>query len=236
MAEIALPTKGIQDQIDSRVLDILNKVNQKNTSKTIKRIVFKANGTLQIPSGVNVVYVTGCGGGGAGGVGGKDAFYIGGNGKATSIGNLLTLAGGEGGGGSALPSTSNLSIFGGQGGGNSGQSGESVFKLGNSLMDHLSSVGDGGNCGPFFGGRKFVNYTSPKAVRNGNTGCGGAGALNNSANDGIAAGGGGGEWVQDMPVSVTPLTNYAVTIGSGGIATSPAGNGGDGYLQIYWWE
>lgn len=237
MPEIALPTKTIQDRIDARVLEILNKVNT-GVGKTLRRRRYVSNGTFVVPSGVTEVFITG-GGGGGGGASMINASVAPSNGLlggTTRFGNLLALNGGTGGTGAVVFSNHAP----GEAGGAGGEAGKYAINYAASGNNIIS--GDGGNSGPYFGGRGTQRYVASKRfLYHGGWCSGGAGASNNVS---FCAGGGGGDYVEKYPLTVTPLTTYNITIGQGGaggatgsgVDTVYAGNGGQGIMFVEWWQ
>lgn len=231
---------GKSDQIKQGVDNISAQIANKNTGKVLKSKTYTTNGTFTVPAGVTEVYITGGGAGGGGGTSDSINSQSGYSGSPTSFGNLLTLSGGGGGG--ALPN--NGSTPGGSPGGPGGESGGCGFTV-NGLK-----FGNGGNSGPYFGGRaqdvanNLVNALI-KGSRNGGYCSGGAAANYTTQGVGVAGGGGGGDFVYRRNVSVTPSTTITVTIGTGGAGGRPVpnqnfegdgGTGGNGILTVEWWE
>lgn len=218
MPEISLPTKTVQDIIKQTTDQILAAVNAKNTSKILRKKVFTTNGVFNVPSGVTEVLITG---GGAGGGGSSAPTSSGADGTDTLFGTLLTLKGGKG-----ANYTGSLFIPGAPGG-NGGQAGHPVD------TDSFTTA-RGGNSGFFFGGSGAQANFAVADVRNGNYCSGGAGYATGQSQ---GAGGGGGEFVRQLPVAVTPLTAIPVTLGVGGAGGNLlAGKGGNGWLAVEWWE
>lgn len=86
-----------------------------------------------------------------------------------------------------------------------------------------------------WGGGGFSPFSPPNAK--GSLGSGGGSGQS-------VPGGGAGDYVYKQPLTVTPNTSYAITIGMGGLGAvhlgtpvTPDGqNGGPGYMLIEWWE
>ncbi|WP_107924354.1 hypothetical protein [Lysinibacillus parviboronicapiens] len=216
------------NQIKQNVENVSTQIANKNTSKVLKSKTYTSNATFTVPAGITEVYITG--GGGGGGNGDTVVSKNGSSGGATSFGSLLTLSGGAGGiGGNFDPGTG----VGGAAGGPGGQNGESDGYVNGQSR---SWYGKGGDSGPYFGG---ITAPYPKyvvAARNGGYCSGGAGGAQGHG-FWYAGGGGGGDFVYDRPVSVTPLSNISITIGTGGAAGGPhSGTGGNGILTVKWWE
>ncbi len=148
----------------------------------------------------------------------------------TGVTEVYLTGGGAGGGGakdgnpggSGGPTSfgSLLTIPGGGGAGSGGSlpggpgGGQGGFSVSN-------SGGIGGSSGWYKGGesRAIAPYC-----------CGGGGAT-------AGWGGGGGHFVIDYPVTVTPSTSIAITIGVGGKGGDLGGApGGSGILTVKWWE
>ncbi|WP_339262781.1 hypothetical protein [Lysinibacillus sp. FSL K6-3209] len=193
---------------------------------------YTSNGTFIVPAGVTEVYITG--GGAGGGSADSQVMSVGSSGTPTSFGNLLTLSGG--GGGSTILGAANSA--GGMPGGNGGQAGTC------SLSASGFRLGNGGKSGPYFGGivqnipSNYVSVAIMKS-RDGGYCSGGAGSNYTSAEVGSAAG--GGDFVYNYPITVTPLSTIVVTIGIGGLGGNNqshgrVGNGGNGILTVKWWE
>lgn len=222
MPEISLPTKSVQDIIKQTTDQILAAVNAKNTSKILRKKVFTTNGVFNVPSGVTEVLITGGGAGGGGtSVPAAGTKLSGAAGTDTEFGSLLTLKGGKGGGlvGDVL--------IPGAPGGPGGEAGHPVD------VDSFTT-GKGGNSGFFFGGLGAEAIFSLPDVRNGNY-CAGGAAFTVTQRQG--GGGGGGEFVRQLPVAVTPLTEITVKLGVGGAGGNLlAGKGGNGWLAVEWWE
>jgi|GEM_PF-2234983 len=227
---------GKSDQIKQGVDNISNQIANKNAGKVLKSKTYTTNGTFTVPAGVTEVYITGGGAGGGGGSGDSQEISMGGSGTPTSFGNLLTLSGG--GGGSAILGPAGSA--GGMPGGSGGQAGIC------SLSASGFRFGNGGNSGPYFGGiaqnipSNYVSVVIMKS-RDGGYCSGGAGSNYTSAEVGSASGGGGGDFVYDYPITVTPLSTIVVTIGVGGLGGNNqshgrGGNGGNGILTVKWWE
>lgn len=226
MPEINLPTAVKQDQIKTKVDSIDTRVININTKldtvgKRLRARVFTSNGTFLVPPGVTEVYLTGGGGGGAGGSP-SSTYQSANSGGTTSFGNLKSISGGRGG------SSGGPEGFGGLSGGPGGSNGQSGAKL-----DVENKSGDGGNSGPYTGG-----YGAKKGTRSSpGQYCSGGGGTEAGDVAFCPGGGGGGDFIYDFPVTVTPGTTINVTIGSAG--NSPYGglaNGGSGILTVKWWE
>jgi len=221
MPEISLPTKTVQDIIKQTTDQILAAVNAKNTSKILRKRVFISNGIFNVPSGVTEVLITG-GGAGGGGVSIPNAStrLPGSDGGNTTFGTLLTINGGKG--ATFYDSMGTPGASGGPGG-ESGHWGGSTEVGG----------GHGGDSGFFFGGR---DAEAPIALANRSpVYCGGGAGYTTVARH--SAGGGGGAFVYQLPVAVTPLTAIQVTLGVGGVGGNTlAGKGGNGWLAVEWWE
>lgn len=240
MPEIALPTKLTQDQIKTIVDQILVQVNQKNTSKTKRSLTFTSDTTWNVPNGVTEIYVTGGGGGGSGsaavanttGIKGRDGTDT----VLTNGVNVLRIKGGKG-GELATASVYSSTENGGSAGGSGGQPGglAETVNNGNNIVNR---GGDGGNSGPYFGGR-YTSYAGSTSYRNGNHCSGGAGyqplAINVFSN-----GGGGAEFIYNKSFQVTPLSALSVVVGKGGDPVTSggyfSGSGGNGIVTIEWWE
>jgi len=223
--------KTTTDVTKTGVDNINTQIANKNVGKVMKSMTFTSSGTFYVPAGVTEVYITGGGAGGGGGFkSSSDSGLMGGTGGATSFGNLLTLSGGSGGTGQA----NNLNLQTGRKGGPGGQDGEPSLVY----ATNVNKAGNGGNSGPYFGGRGFVHNISMTANFHGGY-CSGGGGSNQGTND-YATGGGGGDFVYKRLVTVNPLSVIPITIGIGGIgAGNPlpvAGNGGNGILTVEWWE
>lgn len=242
MPEISLPTKLTQDQIKTIVDQILLQVNQKNTSRIKRSLTFTADGVWNVPNGVTEIYVTGGGGGGSGSSPNStsSANTKGNDGTDTILTNgvnTLRLKGGKGGevaGAAPFSSTET----GGNAGGNGGQAGRVATV---SIFNNNSYVsgGDGGNSGPYFGGR-YSSFQGASASKNGNYCSGGAGGQAFSQSF-YSNGGGGAEFVYNKTMRVTPLSELTITIGKGGesvvgTAGYHSGSGGNGIVTIEWWE
>lgn len=237
MPEISLPTKLTQDQIKTIVDQILVQVNQKNTSKTKRSLTFTTNSTWNVPSGVTEIYVTGGGGGGSGSAGANGATGTkgidGSDTVLTNGSNVLTIKGGKG-GEVATPSIGSSTFSGGSPGGDGGQAGEtSKPSLGSQVMG-----GDGGNSGPYYGGR-YSSFAGSSPYKNGNYCSGGSGAQA-VATTVFSNGGGGAEYIYNRRFQVTPLSALSIVIGKGGPSVTSggytSGSGGDGIVTIEWWE
>lgn len=182
------------------------------------RTTFTASGNLTIPAGVTQVIVTGqaAGGGGGGSTDGGDGgdLTFGPNGGAV----VLTLGGGKKG----TARSGSTPGAGGPGGGSgltqgeSGRSGQSLSNAGgvvpDNICDALGGQGGSGMFGELGGG-----------------GHGGAGTNRTAAGGG---GGGAGEQCFRYPITVTPSTQYDVTIGSVGSAGTGASAGKGGFFVV----
>ncbi len=237
MPEIALPTKGTQDQIKTTVDTILVQVNNKTAGKTLQRRYYLANGVFTPPAGVTEVFVTGCGGGGSGAVAVNSSTIINGIDGGNSAFGYLVIKGGKG--GRAHATDISLALP-GLPGGKGGQA-SAAIKYQSGLQTAFS---DGGDCGPHFGGRGS-HYGEMLVSKDGDYGSGGGAftALPVGANTGgFATGGGGSEYLDRMPVTVTPLSPLSIAIGSGGARAvssnglSVSGAGGPGYIIVEWWQ
>lgn len=201
--------------------------------KKPKSVVFTANGSFTVPAGVTEVFITGCGGGGSGGFSASSSvapYQDGNNGGPTQFGTLYGLSGGLGG---RATGTSPGSVPGGGRGGHGGQHGQSGYFAQDSGLEAL--CGDGGDCGPYRGGRACNSYGAGGLnVRDGDYGAGGAGG---NAYSYPAGGGGGAEYVERKMLTVLPGATYGILIGKGGkYPNTLSGNGGDGILIVEWWE
>lgn len=237
MPEIALPTKTTQDQIKTTVDNIATQVNQKNTSKTLRRQEFFTSGTFTPPSGVTEVWVTGCGGGGSGAVAIHDTEVVQGKDGQNSSFGVLVFEGGKGG---RAATTLFTGAYGGAAGGRGGQSAPQIT-FENNLITKCT---DGGNCGPHYGGRAS-HEPSYSVIKDGGFGSGGGASTAAPAsgkNGGFATGGGGADYGYRRRVTVTPLQAVTVTVGQGGARVANgagnhgAGGGGNGYIVVEWYQ
>ena len=178
--------------------------------------LFTASGTFTVPKGVDKVYLTGCGGGGAGYGGTTPTVTAGG---ATSFGSLLTLSGGGAGTATAQ----------GASGGFGGQKGWKIAQYYQSGgLDDNYYYNGGGDSLFGTGGR---SYSQPA------TGYGAGGGTNsNSVLAGDYGGGGGAQCTtMKQAISVIPGQTYTVTIGAGGTNNKiSALNGTAGFLLVEW--
>ena len=244
MAEIEkgyFPDKATQleikqgvEEVKRDINDISVKIENKNVGKVLKSKTFTENGIFTVPAGVTEVYITGGGAGGGGGAsqGGSSIAGAGGAGGITSFGSLLSLNGGAGG----IGSPGNLiDALGGVAGGPGGQPGQGPY---NNHGTGSFGAGNGGNSGPYHGG--YGAAAPSQASKNGGYCSGGGAAVAANSTTSVAGGGGGGDFVYDRKVTVTPLTDLPVTIGTGGSGFNAAGyvggKGGNGILTVKWWE
>ncbi|EON70447.1 hypothetical protein [Lysinibacillus sphaericus] len=216
-----------QEQLKQSVNNISTQINNKSVGKVLKSKVFTSNGTFTAPAGVTEVYVTGGGAGGSGGAWGNLLTTSGNAGGVTSFGNLLSLPGGSG--GAARPEGgigSIVSLPGGPGG-----------TAGKSNTENCN----GGSSGYYAGGTGINQVLSDSGRAGDGAYCAGGGGIVNGH------GGGGGHFVIDLNLAVTPGTQYVITIGRGGAgvqgrhssqtsSTYTSGKGGDGILTVKWWE
>lgn len=188
--------------------------------------------TAQIPEGVKSIYVTACGGGGAGGGSASYSVKKGGDGEATVIGDLITLAGGKGGGDDRTSSP-------GEGGGYGGyqeDGGNGVLGTGGKMPTGVSYPGGGGGGSLDNGG----NGGDGNKAGDGKRGGGGGGGGNNRSSNGYysAAGGSGAMAVLKRMFAVNGGQEIRIVVGCGGVQDSSAsykgGAGGDGYVKIEW--
>lgn len=197
-------------------------------------IEFSTPGTYaaQIPEGVKSIYVTACGGGGAGGGSASYSVKKGGDGEATVIGGLITLAGGKGGENARTSSP-------GEGGGYGGyqeDGGNGVLGTGGKMPTGVSYPGGGGGGSLGNGGYGGASYKAGDGKRGG----GGGGGGNNRSSNGYysAAGGSGAMAVLKRMFAVNGGQEIRIVVGRGGVQDSSAsyegGAGGDGYVKIEW--
>lgn len=179
---------------------------------TTTRTTFTASGNLTIPAGVTQVIVTGQapGGGGGGSTDGGDGgdLTFGPNGGAV----VLTLGGGKKG----TAYSSGTPGVGGVGGGTgfnqggAGENGQDKTDIGGGVNPSSYSNALGGRGGPGMFG---------------NLGGGGRGSDGTGLSGAAAGGGGAGEFTFRQVLTVTPSTQYDVTIGSVGTAGTTSGAG-----------
>lgn len=223
MPEINLPTKTTQDQIQQKVDDTNIKVTAMNNTlstigKKMRSRVYTANGTFVVPTGVTEVYLTGGGGGGGGGRFSASAPGVVSSGGITSFGTYKSITGG------GFGRNAGAGGYGGEPGGTGGQKGQGGLR-----KEFLNKSGDGGNSGPYYGGRGGMNDDLGSAGGY----CSGGGGQYGTSESVSAGGGGGADFIWDFPVTVTPGQSVNVVIGEGG----DGGNkGGKGILTIKWWE
>ena len=198
------------------------------------KVEFDTPGTYvaQIPKGVKFIYVTACGGGGAGGGSASYSVKKGGDGGATVIGGLITLAGGKGGEGGRTSSP-------GEGGGYGGyqeDGGNGVLGTGGKMPTSVSYPGGGGGGSLGNGGYGGGGYVAGDGKRGGGGGGGGNGRSSNGYYP--AAGGSGAMAVLKRMFAVNGGQEIRIVVGSGGVQDSSAsyggGAGGDGYVKIEW--
>lgn len=181
-------------------------------SGSVTRTTFTASGNLTIPAGVTQVIVTGqaAGGGGGGSTDGGDGgdLTFGPNGGAV----VLTLGGGKKG----TAYSSGTPGVGGVGGGTgfnqggAGENGQDKTDIGGGVNPSSYSNALGGRGGPGMFG---------------NLGGGGRGSDGTGLSGAAAGGGGAGEFTFRQVLTVTPSTQYDVTIGSVGTAGTTSGAG-----------
>lgn len=230
---------------------------------------FTTNGTLTVIHGGEVEYlVVGGGGAGGGGIGGgggggevatgtitistaqsitigaggapAGGWNDGGNGGASSLGSLVTAAGGAGGGGRARPGKAGAS--GGGGGGASGAGG--AGSVGGNGGNGISAGNYGGGGGGGAGGGNGANATTTKAGSGGagvtvwgtSYGAGGgagtgAGTLTNVGDEGGTSAGSGGTSTAGSAESA-PANRGGGGGGTGANATYNAGAGGSGVVIV----
>ena len=179
---------------------------------TVVRTTFTASGNLTTPAGVTQVTVTGqaCGGGGGGSTDGSDggAVTFGPNGGAA----VLTLAGGSKGTAYSGGTPGSGGAGGGSGvnKGQNGANGQDKTDIGGGVnpSSYNNALGGVGGSGMF-----------------GLLGSGGRGSDGTGLSGAAGGGGGAGEQCFRYPITVTPSTQYDVTIGSGGAAGTASGAG-----------
>lgn len=181
-------------------------------SSSATRTTFTASGNLTIPAGVTQVIVTGqaAGGGGGGSTDGGDGgdLTFGPNGGAV----VLTLGGGKKG----TAYSGGTPGVGGAGGGTgfnqggAGENGQDKTDIGGGVNPASYSNALGGRGGPGMFG---------------NLGGGGRGSDGTGLSGAAAGGGGAGEFTFRQVLTVTPSTQYDVTIGSVGTAGTASGAG-----------
>jgi len=229
------PTYEKQEAIKQGVDNIALQIENKDAGKVLKSKTFTANGTFSVPEGVTEVFITGGGAGGGGCIGNianPIPVQSGKAGGVTSFGSLLTLSGGGG----ATNKTSTVFQMPGVRGGPGGQTGEVNY-----ASNGITVGSAGGNSGPYFGGiGSTLNNTDSSLIMKGGYCSGGGGLYYGSLN---GCGGGGGDFVFDRIVAVTPSTTIPITIGIGGAGgkydpsgSVVAGDGGNGILTVEWWE
>ncbi|MBM3279896.1 MAG: hypothetical protein FJY95_17735 [Candidatus Handelsmanbacteria bacterium] len=214
------------------------------------RQVFTGNGTWTRPSGVDTVYVTMVGGGGAGSVR-YDNWMLGGNGgggggfchrvKVAVTGNVTVTIGSAGsvpggsGGATSFAATATISVGGGGGGGTPGEY-YSYGGGGGSASSAATGAGGRGGNNPFSpendrpakpaiqGGHYLIQTGNGSGLYVGGSGGGGGMKSDNPApEDNCTAGAAWGS------TSGGPCgTEYAGAAAGGGGAASPYGSGGTG--------
>lgn len=186
---------------------------------------FTSSGAFTVPGGVDVVFITMCGGGGAGGGG----TYAGGGGAGAytlkrpypvTSGASITVTIGAGGTG-VLNDTGNsggstsfgsLTVSGGTGGARSGS---------NIRISGGVGGAQGGSAGP---GDTIVPASS----------CGGTPGVSNPLTDAINQGGGAGGLFGDGAGASGAAAANTGAGGGGDSATSTGGNGGSGRCIVEW--
>jgi hypothetical protein len=169
------------------------------------RQLFTSSSSFTVPVGVSTIYVSGTGGGGGGG---STATPSGSGGGTTSLGALMSLAGG-------------VRAF--SGGSSGGAGGAAGYQLKWSTTVDNSSAGVGG--GTIFG-------VGSKSAGSGYGVGGGAVYILDTID--TVSGGGGGAAVISQSYSVTSGTIYTITIGAGGSAGASGTAGSSGFLLIEW--
>ncbi|MBI5398452.1 DUF5011 domain-containing protein, partial [Candidatus Woesearchaeota archaeon] len=178
---------------------------------------YTSNGTFTVPVGVNQLTVSMSGAGGGGGALSNSGG--GASGGASSIGALLTAAGGNGG------RNGSADIGGGAGGlagGTGGLNGSNGTDLGYGGNGGDSLFGTGGPRNS----SKFTNASNGTGY-----GAGGGGGFD-------GGGGGGAQAFSSTTISVTPGQVLPITVGAGGTrstgdgAMAFGGNGAPGFVQI----
>ena len=194
------------------------------------------SGTYTVPTGVQYLVVTMCGGGGGGG-GVRVGKGAGGNGGTTSFGSW-TAIGGNGAIATNGPNNPSTGATGGTGGtsgsgtqiyrvsGAQGGSGIGITSIG------MTSQGPGGGSILSGGNAWFQGTADVNGLPGMGQGGGGAGAA--GSDNSAAGGGGGGEQVQFLITS--PTTSYSYAVGAGGTAgagSATGGVGGSGVIIIF---
>lgn len=204
---------------------LLNSYNQSETNVT---------GSFTIPTGMNRLYLFGCGGGGGGGLvtSQDNGCGAGGGGAANISGNYITVSGGQ---------VYNYQI-GARGNANGGGGGTTSVTLnGGSAVMTLAGGGGGGNSGGSGGGSGGSASGLAGGVSGGNGGVGGirnnrSGGSGDSVTNGCGGGGGGGGHVSPQgggtggtaTVSVGTFTKGSITISFAGVAGGSPGSTGAG--------
>lgn len=186
------------------------------------------SGTYTVPTGVQYLVVTMCGGGGGGG-GVRVGKGAGGNGGTTTFGSW-TAIGGNGAVATNGPNNPSGGAAGGTGGasgagtqifrvpGASGGSGIGITSIG------MTSQGPGGGSILSGGNAWFQGTADVNGLPGMGQGGGGAGAA--GSDNSAAGGGGGGEQVQFLITS--PSSTYSYAVGAGGTAGAGSATGGAG--------
>lgn len=199
---------------------------------------FLADGTFNVPAGVNGVILVGCGGGGGGGAAGAGliAALDGSKGNDTIFGSE-SLRGGDGGAHSNSGAIEEFAVY-PHGGGHGISASIGFIPAPGKSSDQAAggaagTVSGGGGAGPFGVGADGRGGTGSGNSAAANSGGGGGGG----AASGAGGQGGAGAPLVVRPVIVTPGASISVTIGSGGAGGANqqvGGNGGSGRLTVYW--
>lgn len=194
---------------------VINQVHGKQTF-----MYTGGNQTFTVPAGVKRIYITACGGGGAGANDTGNATAP--SGETTQImsgtSNHVYYATGGGGGKD------------GNAGGTGGNGGYSVPAFGSGQSGNYGGGYNDGSGGgnPFGQGGKPANGLHGSGFGGGGSGLGYGSADNNGG------GGGGAGFFINYPMDVVPLETITVYVGNKGTATAGAGNGTPGIAFIEW--
>lgn len=196
-----------------------------------RRIIYDTPGiyTYTVPPGVTQIKVQVWGGGGEGG---GDRFGFGMPGGNSSFSTFLTAYGGQMG---AIPSFVTCESLGGSGGGYS-SAGSSIGEIGQNGQNGNPAGPCGGRGGDAGGSGGLGGAGCPFLVEGTPPGGGGGGAPNGQiiqCPTASSGGGGGGGYVEDT-FSVTPGTNYTITVGAGGDSATVGAGGGDGRVIVWY--
>lgn len=204
VSEVHAATSKALKQAYDKAIEATDIASSKNL--VIEKYTTPGTFLWTVPKGVNKVFVSACGGGGAGGADG----LIGSNGGITSFGSYLSLSGG-GAGGNTQPD-----LQGAAPGTRTYNEDSKAFGEGGST---LLGIGGGG-----LATRKPIGY-----------GAGGSGVVS-SGPVRPSYGGSGGETYLDKEISVQENEQITLTIGSGGKRHSNnptvASDGGNGVIII----